>query len=540
MPATPPCQPRIAILGAGPAGLSTAWFLKKLGYMDVLVLEKLGRVGGLACTINSGYKTFDLGANYITPAFWETRKLAKAVGARTYKGSAYTEAFEKDGKLHYRPIVDYVREDPNDPGKKVSYLRLGRAALKYLHLRIGARKWIDAPDFGIVEERDDLCVPFKEWLETNDLLVFERAFQIPITMMGYGFLNEIATPYALKYLSPLSFFNLMMRGLPWGLGDAFPWPRRFEEGFQRVFQKLSWKLDVRENVDVKKIKRTPTDRRPIKITFEHPDQAGTEVHSRTLYFDHLVLACPLTEDALTFMELSGEEKELFDKVKTRRFVHITVRAVEKGTGEPFRMKYPVLLFPPFKPHTMARPWAAVQLFPEDTNLIQFYAHEEEARRDPLYDEMFPSVRKDFPGHTQQERVAITIEKVVFERVRELLNKMHAEPAGGADKMDARWISYICWSYFGHVTSEEIRDRYYTKLEAQQGKNNTWYAGGVTNFELIEPIVCYAKALAGRIDKEVREDARRPQRRVRESAQRLAEPPRRRLEWRSRTQVREDR
>jgi hypothetical protein len=189
-------------------------------------------------------------------------------------------------------------------------------------------------------------------------------------------------------------------------------------------------------------------------------------------------------------------------VKTRRFVHITVRAVEKVTGEPFRMKYPVLLFPPFTPHTMGRPWAAVQLFPEDTNLIQFYAHEEEALNDPYYDEF--SARDEFSGLTKDELV----EKVVFERVRELLNKMDAEPAGEADKMDARWISYICWSYFGHVTSKEIGDGYYTKLEAQQGKNNTWYAGGVTNFELIEPIVCYAKALAGRIDNEVRKDAAR--------------------------------
>jgi cation diffusion facilitator CzcD-associated flavoprotein CzcO len=179
MPPTPPSQPRIAILGAGPAGLSTAWFLKKLGYTDVLVLEKLGRIGGLACTINSGYKAFDLGANYITPAYWETWKLAWAVGARTYKASVYSEAIERDDGFEYRPMTEYVRTDPNDPTKQVSLWRLGRAALKYFRLRLGVRKWIDRPDFGRVAERVDLCVSFEVWLDRNDLGVLSGCSRSP-------------------------------------------------------------------------------------------------------------------------------------------------------------------------------------------------------------------------------------------------------------------------------------------------------------------------------------------------------------------------
>ena len=45
---------RIAIVGAGPAGLSTAHYLKKQGYRHVKVFEKLG-------------------GNYITPAFRERK-----------------------------------------------------------------------------------------------------------------------------------------------------------------------------------------------------------------------------------------------------------------------------------------------------------------------------------------------------------------------------------------------------------------------------------------------------------------------------------
>jgi protoporphyrinogen oxidase len=41
------CNANIAIVGAGPAGLSTAWFLSKHGFHNVTVLEKLGQIGGL-------------------------------------------------------------------------------------------------------------------------------------------------------------------------------------------------------------------------------------------------------------------------------------------------------------------------------------------------------------------------------------------------------------------------------------------------------------------------------------------------------------
>ena len=76
---------RIAIIGAGPAGLSTAWFLGKQGFRNVTVLEKLGRVGGLCKSLTIDGMSYDLGANYITWAYTETRRIAKEVGAKTYK-----------------------------------------------------------------------------------------------------------------------------------------------------------------------------------------------------------------------------------------------------------------------------------------------------------------------------------------------------------------------------------------------------------------------------------------------------------------------
>lgn len=66
---------RIAIIGAGPAGLSTAWFLLKNGFHNVTVLEKLGRVGGLCKSITIDGMSYDIGANYVT---WATAKRSKS------------------------------------------------------------------------------------------------------------------------------------------------------------------------------------------------------------------------------------------------------------------------------------------------------------------------------------------------------------------------------------------------------------------------------------------------------------------------------
>jgi protoporphyrinogen oxidase len=45
---------KVAILGAGIAGLSTGWLLKQRG-IDFKIFEKQGYVGGLACSPSSLY-----------------------------------------------------------------------------------------------------------------------------------------------------------------------------------------------------------------------------------------------------------------------------------------------------------------------------------------------------------------------------------------------------------------------------------------------------------------------------------------------------
>jgi len=76
---------RILILGAGPGGLSAAHYLRRYGYKNVTVFEKLGRVGGLCRSVTEDNQSFDLGAAVVSPDYREVLKIARRTGARLEK-----------------------------------------------------------------------------------------------------------------------------------------------------------------------------------------------------------------------------------------------------------------------------------------------------------------------------------------------------------------------------------------------------------------------------------------------------------------------
>lgn len=54
-----------------------------------------------------------------------------------------------------------------------------------------------------------------------------------------------------------------------------------------------------------------------------------------------------------------------------------------------------------------------------------------------------------------------------------------------------------WYYFPHVGSKDYADGWYEKVEAMQGKDNTYYAGEVMAFGDMEETVEYSRDLVRR-------------------------------------------
>ncbi len=511
---------RIAIIGAGPAGLSTAYFLKKNGYTEVTVLEKLGRIGGLCKSITENYETYDLGANYVTWAYTETLKIAREVGAEMYVEDPYTALIvpeDEVDKTHFGSFGKAVMVD-QETGKKIPLFSYICVALKYAWLRYRLGSIIDSPTFAKISQHPELCVPFATWLKENGLLYLTRLFQMPITVMGYNQLDKIATPYALKYMSLKTYIPMLVRGVR-VLGRIIRWPKRFILGYQRMWQKVAWGLNVRLNTEITKIAR---DANGITIYFIQHEQALNRIqkHRAQMKFDHLILACPLSPKVLErevvsgqkMLDLSREEKELFEKIRTNSYIMYTATVnFEEGRGLPT----PIVVTMPLT--EVGTPWAVVQQWKEKESFYtQFYVQiipfppkensppspDATAQGKRLLPEALDHYTDDFWVRACGETVSPEIASLTAVEARESYRKQAVEAArklvkrmdGKIEPQSESWQTFDRWPYFQHVTAEEMKSEWYGKLEELQGTQNTYYVGGATNFELVEPIVEYSQNL----------------------------------------------
>ncbi len=448
---------RIAIIGAGPAGLSAAYFLKKQGYRDVLVLEKLGRVGGMCRTITEDYRSFDLGANYLTPAYWETLWLAFKYRMKTY-GERPPMALDLTVPLdpqedQERPYK--IRSIWSAAREQNTFWELIRGFIKYSWLRFKLRKIINPPGFKKIHEHPELCVSFETWLEHNKLSAMKRLFAIPITIMGYGYLKDIAAPYALKYMSLLTFVPMAFKILP--ITSWIPWPKRFIYGYQRLWEAVAKDLNVRLNVDIKKIKRTDGS---IRIDFEYDEQSLNTLDPslESFKFDHLIVACPLDGKLLAEL-LDQDERESNAFRATQTYSYCLTSYNVEFPDIPWQQQ----LFATVPLTELRTPWAITRQM-EDSSLMQFYT------RVSLEDN----------------------DKVVEPAVKKEIEDLIARLGGTIDRKE--WHTYDRWPYFQHVTADDMKKGFYEQLENLQGYRNTYYTGGLMNFELVEQIIAYNRNL----------------------------------------------
>jgi predicted NAD/FAD-binding protein len=428
------CDRRICIIGAGPGGLSAAYFLKRSGYKNVTVLESTGRVGGKCLSLNYGGRSFDIGANYVTSDYTEVLRLAKEFGAALYTEAKMTVAsFAPDGAVSFTAPLALLTD-------QASFVSVVGAVLRYVWMRFRIGKIIDKPGFAGVCRREELCRSFAAWLEDNNLALLTPMFEIPITAMGYGALDEIPAPYALKYMSPKTFLDMIF----FGLGLRPRWPKRFVDGFQPLWEKVAARLDVRLNVNVRSIERSSI----IRVLTESGGR------SEDMEFDNVIVSSAHGSRALTtFLKLSPDEALLFDKVVVNPFV-VTTHVV-KTMRVPHRIIF-VCPAPKF-----GLPCAMTQQF-EDNAYWQFYSR----------------VDRDYKPEASDILSAV--------------KRTIAHLGGSVAENDVHTLTL--WDYFPHVDAHAIADGFYDRLEAMQGERGTYYCGGLLAFELVEQVVRYSRHL----------------------------------------------
>jgi hypothetical protein len=447
---------KICIVGAGPAGMSMAWYLAKAGYTQVKVLEKRNRVGGMCDSFTYDNDSFDVGANYVTSDYTEVLALARELGAALHTDTAFQNQVTLDVKTGTIGSTSAVVNSGH------TLLCFIAAIFRYFWYQFKYRKIVYRPNMIGITDYPELNLSFGEFLTENGMLPLWKIFMLPITAMGYGQLDDVPAVYALRYMNAGRFFSMLLTGL------KIPqnWPKRFNDGFQRLWIRASWRLNVQLSIDVQRIERND---QVVNVTY---NDASNESHVEE--FDLLVLACPF-DHALNFLDASAMEKKLFsnDVIKYMDFRNTT------SITEDFPYQVVNELMLPDLAH--GQPGRGV--FPKNDGHPWIFGKQELTSKLTLF---YSSVEMGTPEGDVQ-KVILNDCELTFR-------------AAGKGKF-IEWYTHRTWNnYFPHVSSDQIYDfdsegrGYYDVFESQQGINRTFYVGGLLSFELVESIMKYTKNL----------------------------------------------
>lgn len=441
--------PTVCIVGAGPGGLAMARLLTKRGYA-VTVLEQLGRAGGMCHSVEFEGQWFDVGANYVTKDYREVRALAKELGLTFVSDKAFQNQMSLDTTTG---TIQRAKDTINAGHGMFAFLI---ASVRYFWAQWKYRKVVAAPGYVGVATHTELMTAFGPWLRAGKMAPLQKLFMIPITAMGFGTLEEIPTPHALRYVNSGRFLSMLMTGL----GIPQRWPKRFTDGFGNAWRKVAEQFDVQYETVPTKVERSPDG-----VTV-HSERSRVAQPPRM--FDHLVVACP-PSTALSFLDATETEQQLFggDTIRFNRYsvttarvtdfpwwVVNTMRATDADSGE----------FPPQNgsPYIFGKQWKTSEL-----NL--YYA--------PLAPMLGDPERED--------------------QIRTVSDQ--SLPSGSPSTF-VRFETFADWpQYFPRVSIDDMAGfhgsiGWYDQVEAIQGQHRTVYCHGTLSFELVELVMRYARHL----------------------------------------------
>lgn len=424
--------PRICVLGAGPGGLSAAWYLAKRGYSRVTVLESSDRVGGKCHTVTHEGRAYDLGATSITLAYTRTLEIAAEVGAATHPQPKRLGVRWDEQPPAVGPLLDSML-------KRYPFTELTASSVRYLAQLARYQRALGGDGFGGVAAHPELMMPFAAWARKHRMEPLVEMFQLTLTDMGYGRLDELPAAYVIKYMNLL---NVATMGVY--LADAdYGWPRRFWDGWERMWTRVAWRLDVRCGARVTRITR---DAGLARVAWT---DAQGEAREET--FDRLIVACPLDATA-AFMDLRDDEHQLAEAVRYDNY-WVTIA---RTRGIPMNTLNTLRGLRRAHCGELRHPW------PDSDHSI-FYA----------------------PDAGDADGAAVLAN--LREDVADLF------PAAVVEDPTQQ----ICWRYFPHVSPEAFAAGFYDRLEARQGRDGTYVAGALPAFETVEHVVSYSRGLVGR-------------------------------------------
>lgn len=269
---------QIAIIGAGPAGLSLARLLKERDINDVVVFEAADRVGGKSRTMHHGDTIVEMGTCYASRAHRVTNRWMKELGIETKSVG--------ESRFGGAEFMDYVRagDGPSLPFQLLTFLRKRSQLTKAMSR--------PNPSLGTLAEASMDC---QSWLAKYRLGKINHFMRRSTTALGYGFLDETSIIQAMRW----NDLDLILSGAL----NQLTMPVL---GWSDFWTQVANDLDIRYSSQIKAIRRGS-------------DMIDIDLGEETITANQLVCAIPL-DDLLKITEANDAETRVCDGIEWSRYV----------------------------------------------------------------------------------------------------------------------------------------------------------------------------------------------------------------------------
>lgn len=444
---------RIAIIGAGPAGLSAAMNLQKAGYSSIAVLEKSDHVGGKCCSPSYHGRRYEMGAIMGVPSYYAVHD-AEEFGGVTHDGPELMRKYKnKEGKIidPFNPkknplMIPHLLKTKNQVKKLGELLET-----KYKGYDVNGHRGVAQGRYdgyaasparekvsGVNENLKDLTLPFNEFCRINGIELAQDVWVGPYTSFGYGYFDEIPAAYVLKYLDFQTCMNFVNMNL-------WTW----KEGTQSIWEAVDRKLDHPAwlNSEISQIER-------------HDGKVYITVNGSVEEFDKLIVTSPLDSFG-TYADIREDEKEHFAKIDYERYDSMAVTIKPEN--------YPEISYYIFENMTPER----------RGHLMVYYRRWHDTMDAPITTYVLRNHRgKNLIPYEAAKKTAINDLTVMHNPCEQIINES-------------------AWYYFPHIFAEDYAAGWYDEVEEMQGKYDTYYAGEVMSFGDMDEAAEYSYELVQR-------------------------------------------
>ncbi len=455
---------RIAIIGGGPAGLSAGMYLEKKGYENYTIFERLDRVGGKCWSPTYNGRRYEMGAIMGVDSYYAVHDAEEFCGIthdgpklnRNYKNAQgdVIEPFEPKKNITKIPRLLKMKKQIKVLGELLETKYKGydvnghRGVAEGRYEGCSQKNAKREPVSGVNPNLKDLALPFSEFCKMNGVELVQDVWIGPFTSFGYGYFDEIPAAYVLKYLDFQTCMNFVKVNL-------WTW----KDGTQSIWEALNAhiKNPARLNSNIEKVERKD-------------GKVYVTVNGEVEEFDKIIVTAPLyipnkrddgQKGMVEYFDARDDEKELFSKIDYERY---DVLAVETKPEDHPEISYYV--FENMTPQTLG-------------HLMVYYRRWKDTKDQVI---TTYSLRK----HKDSKEIPYDeCKKMVLDDLKTMHNP--------ASNVVNEWSVY----YFPHVFTKDYADGWYDKVEAMQGKYDTYYAGEIMSFGDMDETAEYSRELVDR-------------------------------------------